>query len=397
MTVRAKLADVTIPPSLTINKGDRITGLWLLTEPLRRSGAPPHAAPSVRVSPRWRSGPDRCATRAGGGTRHPLRTGAPHADRPRRDLGAHATVPTRRHRALARRRRITMMKPKTRQEMLRLVESIREKLDLALTLVALREAGVSQRRETKARPRYQDLPRGVQEAGAALARRHGGNRGLPGGIRKQVSPQTPTIGEPGRPISATPGPTVIPRRLMGGPPHGPLTPRLSPSGEHAGGSLSPRVARAIAACIQHGEEAAWSAAFVRIGGNLTTMIYTHVLNRGPSAVKSLIGTIFGARIQTATVLSALCDGISDGLGCEMSRDSTDDGRSVHGHVNGRPTSRFATIRRVDRTELRCDVPQVQRRYADRASPRPNCSSAHIDEKARLWSSAAGEVVYGDRS
>ena len=35
MTVRAKLADVTIPPSLTINKGDRITGLWLLTEPLR--------------------------------------------------------------------------------------------------------------------------------------------------------------------------------------------------------------------------------------------------------------------------------------------------------------------------------------------------------------------------
>jgi hypothetical protein len=44
---------------------------------------------------------------------------------------------------------ITMMKPKTRQEMLRLVESIREKLDLALTIVALREAGASQRRETK--------------------------------------------------------------------------------------------------------------------------------------------------------------------------------------------------------------------------------------------------------
>ena len=24
-------------------------------------------------------------------------------------------------------------------------------------------------------------------------------------------------------------------------------------------------------------------------------------------------------------------------------------------------------------------------------------SAHIDEKVRLWSSAAGEVIYGDRS
>ena len=33
--------------------------------------------------------------------------------------------------------------------MLRLVESIREKLDLALTLVALREAGASQQREAK--------------------------------------------------------------------------------------------------------------------------------------------------------------------------------------------------------------------------------------------------------
>ena len=32
VTARAKLADVTLPPSLTINEGDRITGLWLLTE-----------------------------------------------------------------------------------------------------------------------------------------------------------------------------------------------------------------------------------------------------------------------------------------------------------------------------------------------------------------------------
>jgi hypothetical protein len=106
---------------------------------------------------------------------------------------------------------------------------------------------------------------------------------------------------------------------------------------------------------------------------LTTMIYTHVLNRGPSAVKSPIDTIFGVMNSDPTVLSALCDGISDGLGCEMARDSTGDGRSAHGHVSGRPTSRFVTIRRVDRTELRCDDPQVQRRYADRASPRPNCS------------------------
>jgi hypothetical protein len=33
--------------------------------------------------------------------------------------------------------------------MLRLVEGIREKLDLALTIVALREAGVSQQREAE--------------------------------------------------------------------------------------------------------------------------------------------------------------------------------------------------------------------------------------------------------
>ena len=75
-------------------------------------------------------------------------------------------------------------------------------------------------------------------------------------------------------------------------------------------------------------------------------------------------------------LSGLYDEICDELGCELSLDSTDDGRSAHGHVNGRATSRFPTIRRVDRTELRCDAPQVQRRYADRASPRPNSSSPH---------------------
>jgi hypothetical protein len=34
VTARAKLADVTLPSSLTINEGDRLTGLWLLTESL---------------------------------------------------------------------------------------------------------------------------------------------------------------------------------------------------------------------------------------------------------------------------------------------------------------------------------------------------------------------------
>jgi hypothetical protein len=106
---------------------------------------------------------------------------------------------------------------------------------------------------------------------------------------------------------------------------------------------------------------------------LTTMIYTHVLNRGPSAVKKPHRRDLRSMNSSPAGLSGLYDEICDELGCEMSRDSTDGGRPVHGHVNGRPTSRFATIRVVDRTELRCDVPQVQRRYADRASPRPNCS------------------------
>jgi len=37
--------------------------------------------------------------------------------------------------------------------------------------------------------------------------------------------------------------------------------------------------------------------------------------------------------------------------------------------------RFRTISGPVRTALRCDAPQVQRCYADRPSPRPNCSSA----------------------
>jgi hypothetical protein len=74
-------------------------------------------------------------------------------------------------------------------------------------------------------------------------------------------------------------------------------------------------------------------------------------------------------------LPVLCDEICDELGCKMSLESTDDGRSADGHVNDCPASRFTTIRLVDRSELPCDVPQVQRHYEDRASPGPNCSSA----------------------
>ncbi len=147
------------------------------------------------------------------------------------------------------------MKPKTRQEMLRLVESIRGKLDLGLTTVALREASVSQQRETK-RPRYQDLPRGVQETGAALARRLGGNRGLPGGTRKQVKPASADDRWPrarprprhGRPSSLdVDGAATLTAH----------TPSVSKR-RHSRGSLSPRVARAIVGLHQHGEEAASS-------------------------------------------------------------------------------------------------------------------------------------------
>ena len=44
------------------------------------------------------------------------------------------------------------MMDRATQEMLRLVASIREKLDLVLTIVAFREAGVSQRREGSCDP-----------------------------------------------------------------------------------------------------------------------------------------------------------------------------------------------------------------------------------------------------
>jgi hypothetical protein len=136
VTVRAKLAGAALPPSLTVHEGDH--------RPLAADGVPPRFGasplftPSVRVSARWRSGSDQCPTRARGGARHPLRTGAPHADGPRRDLGAYATVPTYPDRALARPRTITMMDRTTRNEIFRLVESS-GRVDQAMALVALRE------------------------------------------------------------------------------------------------------------------------------------------------------------------------------------------------------------------------------------------------------------------
>jgi hypothetical protein len=77
----------------------------------------------------------------------------------------------------------------------------------------------------------------------------------------------------------------------------------------------------------------------------------------------------------AAGIPALCDEISDELGCEMSRDSTAGRQLDRAMVNGRPKSRSRTTWASVWTELRCDIPRVQRRYEDRASPRPNCSSA----------------------
>jgi hypothetical protein len=114
VTVRAKLAGATLPPSLTVHEGDRITGLWLLTESLRDSGRLRSLLHRLAYRLGWRSGSGGCATRARGGARHPLREGPSDEDGPRRNLGAHATVRTHRHRALARPRMITMMKPKPR-------------------------------------------------------------------------------------------------------------------------------------------------------------------------------------------------------------------------------------------------------------------------------------------
>ncbi len=79
--------------------------------------------------------------------------------------------------------------------------------------------------------------------------------------------------------------------------------------------------------------------------------------------------------SSPAVLPVLCDEICDELGCELWRDSTDVRWSAHPQVSGRPRSRFSTMPVVGRAELRCDIPQVQRCYADRASPRPNSSWA----------------------
>jgi hypothetical protein len=76
-----------------------------------------------------------------------------------------------------------------------------------------------------------------------------------------------------------------------------------------------------------------------------------------------------------TVLPVLCDEICDGLGCELSRDSTDERQRDRVRATGRPISRFRTISGPVRTALRREAPQVQECYADRPSPRPNCSWA----------------------
>jgi hypothetical protein len=78
----------------------------------------------------------------------------------------------------------------------------------------------------------------------------------------------------------------------------------------------------------------------------------------------------------------LCDEISDELGREMSRDSTDRRQLDRVRANGRAISRFRMFSGPVRTALRCDVPQVQRCYADRASPRPNSSWAIIAAPGR---------------
>ena len=82
-----------------------------------------------------------------------------------------------------------------------------------------------------------------------------------------------------------------------------------------------------------------------------------------------------AMTSSPAARSVLCDKICDELGSGMLRDSIDDRRSTDSQVSGRRPSRFATIRDVGRAERRCDVPQVQGRYADRANPRPNSSWA----------------------
>jgi hypothetical protein len=118
----------------------------------------------------------------------------------------------------------------------------------------------------------------------------------------------------------------------------------------------------------------------------TTQIYTYVLNRGPSGVKSPIATIFGT--QTLTPSHTLCDGISDALRCDLSRDSTRTTgqllkRTPHNAIRGDRSvaapSYAATVRRFRGamlTELARDPIQVRRASHQPSTHKENlsCSS-----------------------
>ena len=151
MTARAKLAECR-PTALADHQRRRsITGLWLLTE-------------SLTDQARLRSLLHRFAYRLGGDQ---ALIDVPHAlvavpgtrcerVHPTRTVHVETWAPTDSTHSPRSSAGSTKEDHDDgsgdRQEMLRLVESIREKLDLALTLVALREAGASQQREAECDP-----------------------------------------------------------------------------------------------------------------------------------------------------------------------------------------------------------------------------------------------------
>ena len=61
-----------------------------------------------------------------------------------------------------------------------------------------------------------------------------------------------------------------------------------------------------------------------------------------------------------------------------------------------PAGETLANRTVERAGMNPWPPSTGAR-AGRSTPLRAVHAVHIDEKVRLWSSAAGEVVYGDRS